>query len=188
MARKKGNNYIIDEENKIVKIELRRKKKENLWTIIDLDDFDRVIKNFGYTWFSDYNKVRNLFYVKTCIYLGMSKNGNGKYKCILLHKFILNYFGKNKIDHINHDTLDNRKCNLRIVENESNTQNRKGKNKNNKSGYRNVSKSGNTWIVQLQVNGKNTILGRFPLGKLDEAAQFAEEMRQKYYGEYAGEA
>lgn len=46
MARKKGNNYIIDEENKIVKIELRRKKKENLWTIIDLDDFDRVIKNF----------------------------------------------------------------------------------------------------------------------------------------------
>ncbi|KAI4445373.1 hypothetical protein C823_007880 [Eubacterium plexicaudatum ASF492] len=38
MARKKGNNYIIDEENKIVKIELRRRKKENLWTIIDLDD------------------------------------------------------------------------------------------------------------------------------------------------------
>lgn len=44
MARKKGNNYIIDEENKIVKIELRRRKKENLWTIIDLDDFDRVVK------------------------------------------------------------------------------------------------------------------------------------------------
>jgi hypothetical protein len=28
MARKKGNNYIIDEENKIVKIELRRRKKK----------------------------------------------------------------------------------------------------------------------------------------------------------------
>ena len=77
---------------------------------------------------------------------------------------------------------------MRIVENESYTQNRKGKNKNNKSGYRNVSKSGNTWIVQLQVDGKNTILGRFSLEQLDEAGKFAEEMRQKYYGEYAGEA
>lgn len=38
------------------------------------------------------------------------------------------------------------------------------------------------------MDGKNTILGRFPLDKLDKAAQFAEEMRQKYYGKYAGEA
>ena len=92
MARKKGNNYIIDEENKIVKIELRRRKKENLWTIIDLDDFDRVVKNFGYTWFSDYNKVRDLFYVKTCIYLGASKNGNGNinaFYCTNLYSIIL---------------------------------------------------------------------------------------------------
>ena len=40
MAKKKGNNYIIDEENKIVKIELNRWEDENLWVIIDLDDFD----------------------------------------------------------------------------------------------------------------------------------------------------
>ena len=41
MAKKKGNNYIIDEENNLVKIELQRRNgKESLWTIIDLDDFD----------------------------------------------------------------------------------------------------------------------------------------------------
>ena len=44
MAKKKGNNYIIDEENGIAKIELNRwNGKENLWAIIDLEDLDRVI-------------------------------------------------------------------------------------------------------------------------------------------------
>ena len=46
MAKKKVNNYIIDEENKIVKIELNRWEDENLWVIIDLDDFDKII-NFN---------------------------------------------------------------------------------------------------------------------------------------------
>ena len=43
MAKKKGNNYIIDEENKIVKIELNRWEDENLWVLIDLDDYDKII-------------------------------------------------------------------------------------------------------------------------------------------------
>ena len=44
MANKKGNNYIIDEENNIAKIELRRRRKESLWVTIDLDDLDKVLK------------------------------------------------------------------------------------------------------------------------------------------------
>ena len=184
--KKKGNNYIIDEENSIVKIELRRRGKENLWTIIDLEDLQRVIVDFGYTWFTDYNEVRDLFYVKTCIYIGNKTKSN--YKCVLLHKFILNYFGNKKVDHINHNTLDNRKCNLRIIENKFNTKNRKGKNSNNKSGYRNVSWDGYKWVVQLQVNGKSTVLAKFPKEQLKEAGKFAEIMRCKYYGEFAGKS
>jgi len=49
-----------------------------------------------------------------------------------------------------------------------------------------VSWNGNTWSVQLQIDGKNTTLKRFPKDQLDEAVIFAEEMRQKYYGEWAG--
>ena len=90
------------------------------------------------------------------------------------------------VDHINNNTLDNRKCNLRISEHKHNTRNRHGKNSNNKSGFRNVSWDGYRWIVQLQINGKNTILGKFPYEQLEEAGTFAEQMRQKYYGEYAG--
>lgn len=41
----------------------------------------------------------------------------------------------------------------------------------------------NNWIVQLQINGKNTKLGRFD--DVDVAGKFAEEMRQKYYQNFA---
>ena len=42
------------------------------------------------------------------------------------------------IDHINHNTLDNRLENLRITINNKNSKNRRHKNSNNKTGYRNV--------------------------------------------------
>ena len=45
MAKKKGNNYIIDEENGIAKIELNRWNDENLWAIIDLEDLDSNLQS-----------------------------------------------------------------------------------------------------------------------------------------------
>jgi len=92
-----------------------------------------------------------------------------------------------KVDHIDHDTFNTRKKNLRISVNLENTRNRKGKNSNNKSGYRNVSWNGSGWSVQLQIEGKNTTLKRFPRDKLEEAGAYAELMRQRYYGEFAGD-
>lgn len=50
MANKKGNNYIIDAANSIAKIELNRRKYENVYAIIDLEDLERVV-NYPYTWF-----------------------------------------------------------------------------------------------------------------------------------------
>ena len=92
------------------------------------------------------------------------------------------------VDHQNHNTLDNRKENLRITNVPNNSKNREKRNSNNKSGYRNVcwNSSRNRWVVQLQVDGKNKILGTFKEEELEQAAIFAEKMRQKYYGEFAG--
>lgn len=63
-----------------------------------------------------------------------------------------------------------------------NATNRTKRNRNNTSGYRNVCwiKSENMWVVQLQINGKNKRLARFPKDQLEEAGKFAEEMRKKY--------
>lgn len=180
MGRKKGNNYVIDEENGIAKIELHRRNAENLWTIIDLEDLKRVI-NFPYTWFAKYNHTNDEYYVVASVYHPELQQT----RPIFLHQFLTNANGKD-VDHENNDTLDNRKSNLRIVVESNNSKNRKGRNKNNKSGYRNVTwnKADGKWIVQLQISGKNKRLGSFD--DVHEAGKFAEEMRQKYYGEFAG--
>lgn len=180
MAKRKGNNYVIDEENGIAKIELNRRNADNLWTTIDLEDLERVV-NFPYTWYAKLNKSIGKYYVYASEYIKKTK----RCKPIFLHQFIMNASGKT-VDHKNNDGLDNRKSNLRVVLDKNNSTNRRSKNKNNFSGYRNVSwsKKYSKWIVQLQVNKKNTILGKFD--DVHEAGKFAEEMRKKYYGEFCG--
>lgn len=182
MAKKKGNNYIIDTENNIAKIELNRTKAENLWAIIDLEDLQRVL-DFPYTWFAKYDHDIDSFYAVASQY----HKELGRARPVYLHQFVMDANGK-VVDHENHDTLDDRKSNLRISEEIRNARNRKGRNKNNKSGFRNVcwSKSEKKWLVQLQINQKNAVLGKFSYDELEKAGKFAEEMRQKYYGEFAG--
>lgn len=183
MAKKKGNNYIIDEENVIAKIELNRwNGNENLWAIIDLEDLDRVI-NFPYTWFAKFNKSIDGYYAAASQYIPELKRA----RPIHLHQFIMNTT-ENNVDHINHNPLDDRKSNLRVITVSQNSRYRESKNKNNTSGYRNVSwnEKSQKWYVQLQINKKGKILGKFPKDQLEEAGKFAEEMRKKYYGEFAG--
>lgn len=185
MIEKKGNNYIIDKENCIAKIELQRRGEDSLWTIIDLDDLERVL-DFPFTWSAKYDPDLDQYYAESTIH----KKHNGKRwaTSMKLHKFIMDVEDSNVVDHINHDTLDNTKGNLRVISHSNNSMNRKSRNSNNKSGYRNVSWSNreNKWIVQLQVNKRNTVLGRFPKDKLLDAAKFAEEKRKELYGEFAG--
>lgn len=180
MAKTKGNNYVIDKDNNIARIELHRRKAENLWTIIDLEDLERVI-NFPYTWYAKLNKSIGKYYVYTSVYCTETK----RCKPIFLHQFIMNAKGKT-VDHKNNDGLDNRKENLRVVLDGNNSTNRRSRNKNNSSGYRNVSwdKKYSKWIVQLQINGKRKMLGRFD--DVHEAGAFAEKMRSEYYKEFAG--
>ena len=180
MAKKKGNNYLIDETNNIAKIELHRIKARNLWTTIDLEDLERVI-NFPYTWFAKYDKPIDDYYAVASEYIPELKHS----RPIHLHQFIMNT-RDNHVDHINHDPRDNRKENLRVILPNENLRNREGRNKNNHSGYRNVSWNGNGWSVQLQVDGKTKCIKRFKKNELEEAGKYAEQMRQELYGEFAG--
>lgn len=158
------------------------RKGEHFTVKVDTEDLNRLIQ-YNKSWNASWRKDSQSYYVCACEYLE-TVNKKPKYKIHYLHRWIFDYPKGIVIDHINHDTLDNRRCNLRLTEQKKNLKNRNGKNKNNKSGYRNVCKINNKWVVQLQINGKNTTLGRFL--DVHEAGQFAEEMRQKYFGEYAG--
>lgn len=170
---KNFNDYII--EGNVVKLIVKKRKGINIEFIIDLDDFDKIrkIPYWGAAWY----KCPSCYYIKAEI--------NGK--SILLHRYILGIEDKYEVvDHINHDTLDNRKINLRVTNIQNNSRHREKKNKNNKSGYRNVCWIDDQWCVQLHLNGKNVRLGYF--NDVHEAGRFAKEMRNKYYGKYQGDS
>lgn len=159
-------------------------RDENRYTCyVDLEDWNRV-KNYKYKWHIAYNK--KCIYIQANVYLGMY-NGKPKYTTCMLHRFIFNCTDEIiKIDHKDHNGLDNRKNNMRMARQDTNSRHKSGKNKNNTSGYRNVSwnKYYEKWVVQLQVKGTNKILGYFD--DVHEAGKYAHEMREKYYGEFAG--
>lgn len=154
---------------------------------VDIDDLNRLIE-LDLHW--NVYKRKDLCYAITNNY---GRDENGRYKLlntILLHRFILNDEIQSgmHIDHINHNGLDNRKSNLRIIKVSENATNRSGKNSNNKSGYRNVfwSTKDKRWAVSLHKDGRQIYGGHYT--DVHEAGRVAQNLREQYYGEYAGKS
>ena len=88
-----------------------------------------------------------------------------------------------QVDHINHNTLDNRKMNLRILTKDENNLHRKGANCNNKTGHRNVSyiERDNEYLVQFSINYERFVW-KFKSDEFKEACEFADKKRLELYG------
>lgn len=88
---------------------------------------------------------------------------NGKKKAILMHRLIMNCSSDKVVDHINHNKLDNRIENLRVVTQHENQLNRSKLNKNNYSGTSGISwfKRDNKWRARIMLHGKEIHLGLF---------------------------
>lgn len=82
-----------------------------------------------------------------------------------------------EIDHINGNSLDNRRSNLRMVTSSQNKFN-KPKKSNNTSGYKGVSwhKSSQKWRAEITVSGKRNFVGLF---NFPEDAARARDIRAK---------
>jgi hypothetical protein len=172
---KMNNEYKIVDD--YVVIYLKPKDGHSMEFIIDMSDFNLVNSHEG-SWIAAWHVNVKDYYVKANV-----RKSNGRKTTITLQSFLVS--AKNKlIDHIDHDTMNNRRSNLRVSDASTNSMNRKAKNSNNTSGYRNVCWNGNKWIVQLQINKKNKVLGKFD--DVDEAGLFAKEMRIKHYGKFRG--
>lgn len=113
----------------MVFIELNHKNLGCLKTVIDYEDFEKV-SQYKTTWFIGY-KNGHIDGVKTKV-----QKHNVRVP-IWIHRLIMDCPENLVIDHINGDTLDNRKCNLRIVNRLENATNLSSISKN-KSGYTNV--------------------------------------------------
>lgn len=144
--------------------------------------------DLNYSWHRAYYKKIKGYYACATEYFE-TEDGKSKHRTILLHTYLTN--SKNKyVDHKNHNTLDNRKDNLRVTNNARNSQHRNGANKNNKTGVRNVhlvTRYGGKqlYLVQLMKNGER-YKWEFELNEFEEACKYAENKRQELFGEFAG--
>jgi hypothetical protein len=82
--------------------------------IIDDVDYEEVSK---YKWTT--TKSSNKFYART-----HAKNKSGKWKNLYLHRLLMKPKGSKQTDHINGDSLDNRRCNLRLCNSYQNSWNK----------------------------------------------------------------
>ena len=105
-------------------------------------------------------------------------------KSILMHRIIMNTDKDLVVDHLNGNTLDNRKCNLRNCTHGENLRNQKISIKNT-SGYKGVSWSieKKKWFTQIQLKNKKIFIGYF-VNSID-AAKAYNEAAIKFYGEFA---
>ena len=137
--------------------------------IVDEDDYERLS---NYTWY-----LRNID--RTGLkYIACWMDG----KNIPIHQVVT---GQKLIDHINGDTLDNRKCNLRVVTKQQNSFNARKTRKKTSSKYKGVSwcKRRRKWIAYICKNYKLKNLGYFPDEKI--AALAYNEAAKQLFGEYA---
>ena len=183
MAKKKGfNKYKIDGETTY--IFMYNRKGEEFITTIDTDDLQMLI-DMNQHWHAAWHESPKCFYAQASEYIGDGRS-NITY---MMHRIIMEVENPLiSVDHRDYEGLNNKRYNLRISSIPENVRHRETKNSNNTSGYRNVTwdKRREQWIVQLQVDGTNKVLGFFDKDQLEQAGRFAELMREKYYGEFAG--
>lgn len=133
----------------------------------------------------DYNKIKNYcWYISKQGYL-VSNCRDGKINSVIMHRIIMNVENYNDVvDHINHNKVDNRKENLRIVSRRENNWNKNidGKTLSGRVGVH-WDKSRSKWIATLKKDGENHTIGRFD--NLDDAIKARENAEKEYYGEYA---
>jgi hypothetical protein len=154
--------------------------------LIDDEDWNKVKQ---YTWHIHYHKNIDNFYVDSFYVDNETPAKLKKNKTISLHRLVMGVTDpKIFVDHINHETCDCRKENLRICTHAENQMNRR-LNKNNKSGYNGVTehKKSGKWRVRIAVNNKQQLLGYFDKSEegTKEAALAYNKKAIELFGEFA---
>jgi hypothetical protein len=146
---------------------------KGMLAIVDDDDYDKLSK---FKWMASYYPKRRKY--NACRSIGTKPHQ----QTVLMHRIIMNALKGSDVDHINGDTLDNRKSNLRICTRAQNMANVKARS-HNKLGVKGVYKSNNRFRATIRVNHKRYHLGYFD--SLSEASAAYNKAARENYGDFA---
>ena len=141
--------------------------------IVDAADFEWLSQ---WVWYAQWKRSTRSFYAR--------RSGPRPKRGIKMHRVIMKFSEGKEVDHINHDTLDNRKNNLRICTREQNARNFK-QDVRNSTGFWGVfeEKGRITWRATFKVKGKRIKLGNY--ATKEEAAHAYDAAARQHYGEFA---
>jgi hypothetical protein len=151
---------------------------QGLSTTVDDVDFELLNQ---WKWYASWNEATKSFYAVR------NDRSSGRHRQVRMHRFILGleYGDERQGDHINGDTLDNRReTNLRISTRSENCSNQK-KRRNNTSGYKGVywHSTKKYWFAAIGFKRKLIHLGSFETPELCRDAYI--EAAKKHHGEFA---
>lgn len=144
-------------------------------TIIDDNDYDLVTQ---YSWHVIFKNANKIPYAQNRIWNKELK----KYENWSLHRWLLRPPKNMDIDHINGNSLDNRRSNLQVVPRSMNIFNKAPYHKSKRSSqYRGVcwDKSRNKWSAHICRQGKQKTIGRYDNEK-DAALAYNKEAIKLY--------
>jgi len=160
------------------------KLTQDQWALVDDEDYDRLNEHKWIAQREYKSKRADKFYVVRNF--PIDSTSGKKWKTIALHREITNAPKGMVVDHINGDSLDNRKENLRVCTHQENQMNRRI-NKDNTSGYKGVyydaKNKKNSWYAKIMFNYKLIHIGYYKTK--EEAARAYDQKAIELFGEFA---
>lgn len=111
-----------------------------------------------------------------------ARDAGGRRRLVYMHREILNAPPDKDVDHIDRDSLNNKRANIRVVARSLNNHNRRSWGRSRFKGVHWDARD-NRWCATITLNGKNVKIGRFASER--EAAMRYDERAREAYGEAA---